>query len=91
MFQSPKTLGGWNKTERFEKLLNFIGSYKYGFWKRKEHYCSKISKQGNMIEMEDNEAENQVCILIIYRTYFHSIIENKYNDFKFLKVNIFNK
>ena len=31
-----------------------------------------------MIVMEDNEVENQVCIWIIYRTYFNSIIKNKY-------------
>ena len=34
-----------------------------------------------MISLEnlwDNEAEDQVCILIIYQTYFHSIIEIEY-------------
>ena len=41
----------------------------------------RINRKKDIIieEEEDNEAENQVCIWKIYRTYFHSIIENKYN------------
>ena len=59
MFQSPKTLGGWNKTKRFEKMLdaNLFMRYLIDFFDENEDIMMVVNYD-NMIEMEDNEAEN---------------------------------